>query len=445
MDELKEGSVSWSDNYDRQPVTLIMGDTLLMKTTNALLEFPRESEDLLLSVLRDGAKRMLAQAIELEVEEYIQRHVSELDAAGRRLVVRNGFMPERTIQTGLGDVPVKAPRVNDQRVDSEGNKKRFHSKLLPPYLRRTKAIEELIPWLYLKGVSTGDFSEALSALVGKDAPGLSASTVTRLKSVWTEEYQQWRGSSLNNRRFVYIWADGIYFNIRLGEDQRMCMLVIIGADSDGNKEVLAVEPGYRESTTSWKEILLRLRDRGLTTSPELAVADGALGFWAALDEVFPATQGQRCWVHKTANVLDKLPKSKQPEAKGMLHEIYQADTREAADKAFKRFVEVYEAKYPRASDCLAKDYDRLLAFYDFPAEHWRHIRSTNPIESSFATVRLRTKRTKGCGSVDATVAMTFKLLMDAKKGWRKLNGHKLLADVIDITVKFENGIKKIAA
>lgn len=412
-----------------------------MKTTNALLEFPRESVDPLLSVLRDGAKRMLAQAIELEVQDYIQRHAEERDDTGKRLVVRNGSMPERTIQTGLGDIPIKVPRVNDRRRDENGLKKRFHSKLLPPYLRRTKAIEELIPWLYLKGISTGDFTEALSALVGADAPGLSASTVTRLKSVWNEEYRLWRESSLHKRRFVYIWADGIYFNIRLGEDQRMCMLVIIGADSDGNKEVLAVEPGYRETTTSWKEILLRLRDRGLTVAPELAIADGALGFWAALDEVYPSTQGQRCWVHKTANILDKLPKSKQPAAKSMIHEIYQADTRESAEKAYRRFVEVYEAKYPRATECLVKDYDRLLAFYEFPAEHWRHIRSTNPIESSFATVRLRTKRTKGCGSVEATVAMTFKLLMDAKKSWRKLNGHKLLADVIDITVKFKDGLK----
>ena len=412
-----------------------------MKTTNALLEFPRQSEDLLLSVLRDGAKKMLAQAIEQEVVEYLERFAGERGEDGKRLVVRNGYMPERTIQTGLGDIPIKAPRVNDRRLDETGQKKRFHSKLLPPYLRRTKAIEELIPWLYLKGVSTGDFSEALAALVGKDAPGLSASTVTRLKSVWTEEYKSWRESPIGNRRIVYIWADGIYFNIRLGDDQRMCMLVIIGADSDGNKEILAVEPGYRETAMSWKEILLRLRDRGLTASPELAIADGALGFWAALDEVYPSTQGQRCWVHKTANVLDKLPKSKQPEAKGMLHEIYQAETRENAEKAFKRFVDTHEAKYPRATECLVKDYDKLLAFYDFPAEHWRHIRSTNPIESSFATVRLRTKRTKGCGSVDATVAMTFKLLMDAKKGWRKLNGHKLLADVIDITVKFKDGLR----
>lgn len=412
-----------------------------MKTSNALLEFPRESEDVLMSVLRDGARRMLTQAVELEVEDYIRRHAEQMDESGKRLVVRNGFMPERSIQTGIGDIAVRAPRINDRRIDESGQRIRFHSKLLPPYLRRTKAIEELIPWLYLKGVSTGDFSDALTALVGKDAPGLSASTVTRLKSVWTDEYKQWREESLGNRRFVYIWADGIYFNIRLGEDQRMCMLVIIGADSDGNKEVLAVEPGYRETTTSWKEILLRLRDRGLTVAPELAIADGALGFWAALDEVFPSTQGQRCWVHKTANVLDKLPKSKQPEAKGMLHEIYQAETRENAEKAFKRFIDVHEAKYPRAAECLAKDYDKLLAFYDFPAEHWRHIRSTNPIESTFATVRLRTKRTKGCGSAEATVAMTFKLLMDAKKGWRKLNGHKLLADVIDITVKFKDGLK----
>nr|WP_245676826.1 IS256 family transposase [Oligoflexus tunisiensis] len=409
-----------------------------------MIEFPRESEGPLLTVLREGARKILAQAIEVEVDEYIRRHAEQLDETGKRLVVRNGFMPERTIQTGLGDIPIKAPRVNDRRSDESGKRLRFHSKLLPPYLRRTKAIEELIPWLYLMGVSTGDFSDALTSLVGKDAPGLSASTVTRLKSVWQDEYRQWRESPLGKRRFVYIWADGIYFNIRLGEDLRMCMLVIVGADSEGNKEILAVEPGYRESATSWKEILLRLRDRGLTPAPELAIADGALGFWAALAEVMPEVKGQRCWVHKTASVLDKLPKSRQPEAKGMLHEIYEAETRESAEKAFKRFMEVFEAKHPRAAECLVKDNDKLLAFYDFPAEHWRHIRTTNPIESSFATVRLRTKRTKGCGSVDATVAMTFKLLMDAKKGWRKLNGHKLLADVIDITVKFKDGIKMAA-
>lgn len=422
-----------------------MGDTLVTEISNAVINFPRESEDPLLAVLREGAKKLLIQALEQEVEDYVAMFAALRGPDGKRLVVKNGHMPERSIQTGIGDIPVKAPRVNDKRLDEEGRRIRFSSKLLPPYLRRTKSIEELIPWLYLKGVSTGDFSEALSALLGKDAPGLSASTITRLKAVWQEEYQQWRKAPLGNRRFVYIWADGIYFNVRLGEDQRMCMLVVIGADADGNKEVLAVEPGYRESTTSWKELLLRLRDRGLTVAPELAIADGALGFWAALDEVFPSTKGQRCWVHKTANVLDKLPKSKQAEAKGMLHEIYEADTRKTAEKAFERFIEVYEPKYPRAAECLAKDRALMLAFYDFPAEHWRHIRSTNPIESSFATVRLRTKRTKGCGSVDATVAMTFKLLMDAKKGWRKLNGHKLLADVIDMRVKFVDGVKEKAA
>lgn len=416
----------------------------MTEISNAVINFPRESEDPLLAVLREGARKLLCQALEQEVEDYIAMFASLRGSDGKRLVVKNGHMPERSIQTGLGDIPVKPPRVNDKRLDEEGGRIRFHSKLLPPYLRRTKAVEELIPWLYLKGISTGDFTDALAALLGKDAPGLSASTVTRLKSVWQDEYQEWRKARLVNSRFVYIWADGIYFNIRLGEDQRMCMLVVIGADADGNKEVLAVEPGYRESATSWKELLLRLRDRGLTIAPELAIADGALGFWAALSEVFPSTKGQRCWVHKTANVLDKLPKSKQGEAKGMLHEIYQADTKKEAEKAFGRFIEVYEAKHPRAADCLAKDRALMLAFYDFPAEHWRHIRSTNPIESSFATVRLRTKRTKGCGSVDATVAMTFKLLMDAKKSWRKLNGHKLLADVIDIKVKFVDGLKMAA-
>lgn len=426
------------------PVIFTLWEYAVHESTSTVVKFPGECENPLMAVLRDGARKMLAQAVELEVEDYLARHADLRGADGKRLVVRNGHMPERTIQTGLGDIPVKAPRVNDKRRDADGNRIRFHSALLPAYLRRTKAIEELIPWLYLKGVSTGDFSDALASLLGKDAPGLSASTVTRLKSVWQEEYEQWRKASLGNRRFVYIWADGIYFNIRLGEDQRMCMLVIIGADAEGNKEVLAVEAGYRESATSWKEVLLRLRDRGLHIAPELAIADGALGFWAALDEIWPNTQGQRCWVHKTANVLDKMPKSRQPEAKGMLHEIYEAETKKEAEKAFDRFIEVFEPKHPRAAECLAKDRALMLAFYDFPAEHWRHIRSTNPIESTFATVRLRTKRTKGCGSAAATVSMTFKLLMDAKKGWRKLNGHKLLADVIDIKVKFVDGIRKAA-
>jgi transposase-like protein len=416
----------------------------MSECTSSVAAFPQIPANPLEDLLKEGARRLLAQAVEAEVAAYINAHSHLKDGNGRRLVVRNGHHPERSIQTGLGGISVRQPKVNDGRVDGRGERIRFSSAILPKYLRRTKNIEELIPWLYLKGVSTGDFSEALAALLGKDAPGLSASTVTRLKEVWTAEYETWR-SQVINERIVYIWADGIHFNIRLGEDDRMCMLVIIGATADGHKRILAVEPGYRESAMSWKEILLRLRSQGLSIDPELATADGALGFWQALRELFPITKEQRCWVHKTANILDKLPKSRQPQAKGMLHEIYLAATLEEAYKAINRFVEVFEAKYPRAVSCLLKDKDETLEFYNFPAEHWIHIRSTNPIESSFATVRHRTRRTKGCGSSKATTAMVFKLLREAEKSWRKLRGYKLLADVIDINVVFVNGERRMAA
>lgn len=416
----------------------------MSECTSSVAAFPQIPANPLEDLLKEGARRLLAQAVEAEVAAYINAHSHLKDGNGRRLVVRNGHHPERSIQTGLGGISVRQPKVNDRRVDGRGERIRFSSAILPKYLRRTKNIEELIPWLYLKGVSTGDFSEALAALLGKDAPGLSASTVTRLKEVWTAEYETWR-SQVINERIVYIWADGIHFNIRLGEDDRMCMLVIIGATADGHKRILAVEPGYRESAMSWKEILLRLRSQGLSIDPELATADGALGFWQALRELFPITKEQRCWVHKTANILDKLPKSRQPQAKGMLHEIYLAATLEEAYKAFNRFVEVFKAKYPRAVSCLLKDKDETLEFYNFPAEHWIHIRSTNPIESSFATVRHRTRRTKGCGSSKATTAMVFKLLREAEKSWRKLRGYKLLADVIDINVVFVNGERRMAA
>jgi transposase-like protein len=416
----------------------------MSECTSSVAAFPQIPANPLEDLLKEGARRLLAQAVEAEVAAYINAHSHLKDGNGRRLVVRNGHHPERSIQTGLGGISVRQPKVNDRRVDGRGERMRFSSAILPKYLRRTKNIEELIPWLYLKGVSTGDFSEALAALLGKDAPGLSASTVTRLKEVWTAEYETWR-SQVINERIVYIWADGIHFNIRLGEDDRMCMLVIIGATADGHKRILAVEPGYRESAMSWKEILLRLRSQGLSIDPELATADGALGFWQALRELFPITKEQRCWVHKTANILDKLPKSRQPQAKGMLHEIYLAATLEEAYKAINRFVEVFEAKYPRAVSCLLKDKDETLEFYNFPAEHWIHIRSTNPIESSFATVRHRTRRTKGCGSSKATTAMVFKLLREAEKSWRKLRGYKLLADVIDINVVFVNGERRMAA
>lgn len=419
-----------------------MGDYAMSDSTTNLLSLRENSpKDALTEILRIGAQQLLAQTVQAEVAEYIERHAHVRDENGRRMVVRNGHLPEREIQTGVGPVNVKQPRVNDRRIDKAGKRIRFSSTILPPYLRRTKSIEELIPWLYLKGVSTGDFTDALAAILGADAPGLSASTVTRLKSGWQQDHEEWSRRSLEGKRYVYIWADGIHFNIRLGEDERMCILVVMGATADGDKELLAVHEGYRESTMSWKEILLSLRDRGMTDAPKLAIGDGALGFWSAISEVFPETKHQRCWVHKTANILDKLPKSKQPDAKRMIHAIYMADTHAEAVKAYDRFIDVFEAKYPKACQCLQKDRESLFAFYFFPAEHWRHIRSTNPIESTFATVRLRTYRTKGCGSAAATVAMVFQLAKTAAKKWRKLNGSKLLADVIDAGIEFKDGVK----
>lgn len=400
------------------------------------------AKDMLTEVLRDGAQRMLTAALEAEVESYLSDHANARDEVGHRLVVRNGHGRERTIQTGLGSVEVKKPRINDRRTDGDGRRIQFSSKILPPYLRRTKAIEELIPWLYLKGVSTGDFSEALASLLGKNAPGLSASTVVRLKQSWEADFKEWNRRDLASKRYVYIWVDGIHFNIRL-EEQRQCILVVMGATADGTKELLAVQDGYRESEQSWKELLLDLKARGLTVDPELAAGDGALGFWKALPQVWSSTRVQRCWCHKTANILNYLPKGEQPRAKEALHQIWMAATRTDARRAFDLFVATYEAKYPKAASCLAKDRDELLAFYDFPAEHWIHLRTTNPIESTFATVRLRTKRTKGCGSRIACLTMVFKLAQAAERKWRKLNGHELLGDIIR-GVQFKDGTKVAA-
>lgn len=399
-------------------------------------------KDVLAEVLRTGAQRMLIAALEAEVEGYIESHASALDSDGRRLVVRNGHCPERTIQTGLGDIPVERPRVNDRRVDDDGQRLRFTSKILPPYLRRTKAIEDLIPWLYLKGISTGGFEEALSAILGEDAPGLSSTTVVRLKQVWESDFKAWSRRDLSSERFVYIWVDGIHFNVRL-EDERQCILVVMGATADGKKELLAVEDGVRESEQSWKNVLLDLKSRGLAIDPELAVGDGALGFWKALPQAWPKTRAQRCWCHKTANVLNYLPKSQQESAKSRLHQVWMAATQKEADAAFSLFVETYSAKYPKAAECLLKDREELLAFYDFPAEHWRHLRTTNPIESTFATVRLRTKRTKGSGSRLACLTMVFKLAQSAERTWRKLNGHELLGHVVR-GVQFKDGIEVAA-
>jgi len=409
----------------------------MQEVTTTTFAFPSMSRDVLSEILREGAQQMLTTAIEAEVAEWIEAHRHLQDSRGHRQVVRNGYLPERSITTGIGPVKIRQPRVHDRRQSEE--REVFSSKILPPYLRKTKSIEELLPWLYLKGISTGDFNEALQALVGPECPGLSASTVTRLLEGWQEEYQAWSKRSLKDKHFVYLWVDGVHFNIRLEED-RQCILVVMGARADGRKELIAITDGYRESEQSWMELLLDVKSRGLSIDPRLATGDGALGFWKALPKVFPTTRTQRCWVHKTANVLDKLPKRLQARAKEALHQIWMADSREAAGKAFDAFLEIYGAKYPKACECLAKDRDELLAFYDFPAEHWKHLRTTNPIESVFATVRLRHKRTKGSGSRVACLAMVHQLMQSAAKRWRLLNGSELLPDVI-AGVQFTDGVK----
>jgi transposase-like protein len=369
-------------------------------------------------------------------------------------VVGNGRLPARTITTGVGPVEVSQRRVHDRRIvgvseqgepiDESGQiVERFSSKILPPYLRKTRSIEELIPWLYLKGISTGGFTEALQALLGPDAPGLSATTITRLLATWQQDFAAWNTRSLQGKQYVYVWADGVHFNIRLEED-RQCILVLMGATQEGKKELIAVADGFRESAQSWLQLLLDCKQRGMVIDPKLAVADGALGFWKALPQVFPTTREQRCWVHKTANVLDKMSKRVQTKAKEKLHDIWMAPTRADGYKAFDAFAEMFHAKYPAAVECLQKDRDVLLTFYDFPAEHWMHIRTTNPIESTFATVRLRHRKTKGSGSRLACLTMVFKLMESASKTWRALNGSTLVTDVI-AGVQFTDGAKKVAA
>ena len=396
---------------------------------------PAPVSDSLTELLREGARRMLMEAVEAEVQEFLSRHATLKDGKNRQRVVRNGYLPERTIQTGLGNVPVKAPRVRDRAGEI-----RFSSQILPPYLRRTKSLAELLPWLYLRGISTGDFSSALTSLLGQDAPGLSAATIRRLKETWTEEHRQWAKRDLSQKAYVYLWADGIYFNVRMDEANH-CVLVVIGATKDGKKELLAIQDGYRESEQSWKELLLDLKKRGLVIDPRLAVGDGALGFWKALPEVFGTTRVQRCWVHKTANILNKLPKAKQSKAKSDLHQIWMAETREETYKAFDSFLSTYQAKYPKAAECLNKDREDLLAFYDFPAEHWIHIRTTNPIESTFATVRHRTVKTRGCVSRESMLAMVFKLAITAQQRWRRLKGSERLGEVLEGIV-FRNGVRE---
>ena len=389
--------------------------------------------DELSDLARQGAQRIIRQAVEAELQGFLEEHAAERDAEGRRAVVRNGYQPERQVLTGIGPMSVQVPKTRDRA----GAGRCFRSRLLPPYLKKTKRLEAVLPWLYLKGVSTNDFDEALQSLFGESVKGLSAATITRLKQVWEAAYTEWRQKDWRGHEFVYLWADGIYLNVRA--EERRCLLVVIGCDVQGNKHFLAIEEGFRESAESWKALLLGLRDRGIGLAPKLAVGDGALGFWAALAEVFPTTRSQRCWVHKTVNVLDKLPKALHAQVKSALHEIWQADSRAQAEKACNRFIATYQDKYLKAVQCLVKDREALLAFYDFPAAHWQHLRTTNPIESTFSTIRLRTVKTRNCLSAKSGLSMVHQLAMSAQKRWRKLRGFRQLADVI-AGVKFIDGV-----
>jgi putative transposase len=404
------------------------------------LSQPGTFSDPLTEVLRNGARALLAQAVEAEVGALLNVHAGKLTDDGHQRLVRHGHLPEREVMTGIGPVAVRCPRVRD-RVGEGPERIRFSSAILPPYARRSKSLEVLIPILYLKGISTGDFEDALIALLGKDAGGLSATTIGRLKHAWSDEHARWGKRDLSAKHYVYFWVDGIHVQARL-EDAAQCLLVIIGATLEGKKELVGLIDGVRESAQSWRELLLDLKRRGLSMGPELAVADGALGFWQAVEEVWPQTRGQRCWVHKTANVLNKLPKSQQSKAKRALQEIWMAETKKDALAAFDAFVESWGVKYDKAVDCLIKDHDTLLAFYNFPAEHWKHLRTTNVIESSFATVRHRTVRSKGCLSNKTALAMIFKLAEAAEKSWRRLNGHNQLPKII-LGIKFTDGIEVV--
>ncbi len=386
---------------------------------------------------REGAQRMLAEALEAEVEAYVQRYGAERDERSRALVVRNGRARTRQVTVGSGSITVEAPRVNDQRV-LKGERQKFTSQILPPYLRKSKSVTELLPALYLRGLSTGDFREGLAALLGENAVGFSASVVTRLVSAWQDEYRAWKTRSLADRDYVYVWADGVHFNVRL-EDERLAALVLIGARPDGTKEVIALEDGYRESTESWLSLLRDLKARGMR-APVIAVGDGALGFWAALRDAFPETREERCWVHKIANVLDKLPKSLQAKAKSALHEMMNAPTKVECEKLVNAFVADYQAKYPKATKALSAEADELMTHFDFPAEHWKHLRTTNPIESTFATVRLRQRVTKGAGSRSAGLAMAFRLLLLAEHSWRRLDGQELLP-LVRAGTSFKDGVR----
>jgi len=412
----------------------------MTETTVTALMQPGEFCDQLTSVLRSGAQALLTQAIEAEVTSFMACHSQEQLEDGRARLVRHGHLPEREIQTGIGAVKIRQPRVRD-RAGKTRDRLLFLPTVAPKYMRRSKSLDALIPWLYLKGVSSGDFQAALSALLGADAPNLSGDTVLRLRKVWQGELSAFEKRDLSARNYVYIWADGVYFQAPM-EQESQCILVIIGATPEGKKELVGFTDGYRESTQSWSELLLDLKARGLKTPPKLAVGDGALGFWAALRKIFPQTKEQRCWVHKTANVLNKMPKALQVKAKVDLHQIWMAETKDDAGKAFDLFCAKYQVKYEKAVACLKKDREALLTFYDFPAEHWKHIRTTNPIESTFATVRHRTRRTKGCLTRNTAKVMVFKLIKEAEKRWLRLRGKNQLPKVIQ-GITFKDGIEVI--
>lgn len=410
-----------------------------MKKENNVVAFSGRQEitDALTELLRTGAVQLIQQAVEAELDGFMQQFSGRVLEGGKAAVVRNGYHPERDIQTGIGPVAVKIPKVRSR----DGKPVTFRSALVPPYVRKTASLEAALPWLYLKGISTGEMGEALKVLVGPEAVGLSASTVARLKQTWAEDYKTWCDKRLDKDQWVYVWADGIYSGLR-AENAKLCALVIIGVNERGEKHFLAIEDGVRESTQSWREVLLSLKARGMN-APKLGIGDGAMGFWAALEEVYPESQHQRCWMHKTGNVLNCMPKSIQPKVKSALHEIWQAETSADAYKAFDLFIQTYEAKYPKATLMLQKDRDELLAFYDFPAQHWQSLRTTNPIESTFGTIRHRTKRSKGCLTRDGMLHMMFKLSECAEKTWRKQRGFNYLAKVIT-GVKFKDGIEVTA-
>lgn len=386
---------------------------------------------------REGARRMILAALEAEVEEYLTRHREVRDERGHAVVVRNGQARPRRVTVGAGTVRIQAPRVHDQRI-VHGVRQKFTSRILPPYVRRSPKVSAVLPLLYLHGLSTGDFQQALPVLLGEDAAGLSPTAITRLTATWRTEYERWRTRSLADRDFLYIWVDGVHFTIRLEED-RLAALVVVGVRPDGTKEVIAIEDGYRESTESWLTVLRDLKARGMR-APVLAIGDGALGFWTAVREVYPETREQRCWVHRIANVLDKLPARLQPQAKRALHAMMYAESRAACDAAMHQFAQDYEAKYPKAVNSLIADVPRLLTHFDFPAAHWKHIRTTNPIEPTFATVKLRTRLTKGAGSRAAGLTMAFKLLHAAQSTWRRLDAHALLP-LVRAGVRFKDGLQ----